>query len=42
MRTFLLTLSAIAAFQAAAPAEAQTYDPNYPVCLQIYNSMVDY
>jgi len=27
---------------AAAPAQAQTYDPNYPVCLQVYESMVHY
>ena len=26
----------------ATPAAAQTYDPKYPVCLQIYQSMVDY
>jgi len=26
----------------ATPAAAQTYDPRYPVCLQIYQSMVDY
>ena len=26
----------------ATPAQAQTYDPKYPVCLQIYQSMVDY
>ncbi len=26
----------------AAPARAQTYDPNYPVCLQVYRSMVDF
>jgi hypothetical protein len=26
----------------AAPAHAQMYDPNYPVCLQVYQSMVDY
>jgi hypothetical protein len=25
-----------------APARAQTYDPNYPVCLQVYNGLVDY
>jgi hypothetical protein len=24
------------AFLAGAPAQAQTYDPNYPVCLQVY------
>jgi uncharacterized protein DUF3551 len=27
----------------ATPAQAQTYDPNYPVCLQVFTgSMVDY
>jgi hypothetical protein len=26
----------------ARPARAQTYDPSYPVCLQVYQSMVDY
>jgi Protein of unknown function (DUF3551) len=32
-----------AAVTLAAPARAQTYDPNYPVCLQVYQgSMVDY
>ncbi len=36
MRTALLTLMAIAALQAAAPAHAQTYDPHYPVCMHIY------
>lgn len=30
------------AIMLAAPARAQTYDPNYPVCLQIYRSMVDF
>ncbi|MCW5703841.1 MAG: DUF3551 domain-containing protein [Bradyrhizobium sp.] len=25
-----------------APAHAQTYDPKYPVCLQVYQSMVDF
>lgn len=24
------------------PARAQTYDPNYPVCLQVYQSIIDY
>jgi hypothetical protein len=27
---------------AAAPARAQTYDPAYPVCLQIYQGYTDY
>jgi hypothetical protein len=31
-----------AAIALLAPARAQTYDPNYPVCLQVYQSMVDY
>ncbi len=26
----------------AAPARAQTYDPSYPVCLQVYQGFVDY
>lgn len=26
----------------AAPAQAQTYDPKYPVCLQVYQSFKDY
>jgi len=25
-----------------APASAQTYDPAYPVCLQVYQGFVDY
>jgi hypothetical protein len=32
----------VIAVSASAPARAQTYDPNYPVCLQVYQSMVDY
>jgi hypothetical protein len=31
-----------AAIALPAPAQAQTYDPNYPVCLQVYQGMVDY
>jgi uncharacterized protein DUF3551 len=26
----------------SAPAKAQTYDPAYPVCLQVYQGFVDY
>jgi hypothetical protein len=26
----------------SAPARAQTYDPSYPVCLQIYQSIADF
>lgn len=36
MRRPFLTLMAIAALQAVAPAQAQTYDPRYPVCMHIY------
>ena len=31
-----------ASLASTAPALAQTYDPAYPVCLQIYQSYVDY
>ena len=36
-----LTLCSAMLFS-AAPARAQTYDPRYPVCLQVYQSMVDF
>jgi Protein of unknown function (DUF3551) len=26
----------------AAPAHAQTYDPRFPFCVQVYQSFVDY
>jgi Protein of unknown function (DUF3551) len=26
----------IGAILAAAPAQAQTYDPNFPICMQVY------
>jgi hypothetical protein len=39
--TVALVISA-AAVSISAPAQAQTCDPNYPVCLQVYQSMVDY
>lgn len=39
----ILTILVAGAVYATAPAQAQTYDPNYPVCLQVYTgSMVDY
>ena len=41
MRVPILAILALVAIY-AAPAQAQTYDPNYPVCLQVYQSMVDY
>jgi hypothetical protein len=33
MRIPILAMAAMAATQ---PAQAQTYDPNYPVCLRVY------
>lgn len=36
MRFAVLALTAIGTFWLAAPARAQTYDPDYPVCMHIY------
>jgi hypothetical protein len=35
MRISALAILATAAFLATAPARAQTYNPDYPVCLQV-------
>ena len=42
MRIPALLILAIAAVLTATPASAQTYDPRYPVCLQVYQGFVDY
>jgi len=42
MRILALAIVTIAAVSVAPSARAQTYDPAYPVCLQIYQGMVDY
>jgi len=42
MRFPVFAILVIAAVPLAAPARAQTYDPNYPICLQIYDDMVHY
>jgi Protein of unknown function (DUF3551) len=42
MRVLVLAILAFGAVHAATPAQAQTYDPDYPVCLQIYDDMVHY
>ena len=42
MRFLVLPILAVGAVYAAAPLQAQTYDPNYPICLQIYDDMVHY
>jgi hypothetical protein len=41
-RFLALAILAIAPASLAGQAQAQTYDPNYPVCLQIYEGMVHY
>ena len=42
MRILALTVLAIGAVSAAAPAQAQTYDPSYPVCLHVWGRGADY
>jgi Protein of unknown function (DUF3551) len=42
MRIPALAILTVATFLTATPALAQTYDPKYPVCLQIYRGMTDY
>ena len=42
MRIPILAILAIAAASAASPAQAQTYDPNYPVCLHVYGRISYY
>jgi hypothetical protein len=36
MRKTVLAILAFAAVAGSAPARAQSYDPNYPVCLRVY------
>jgi Protein of unknown function (DUF3551) len=36
MRILVLAILAIAAASVAEPVRAQTYDPNFPVCLQLF------
>ena len=36
-RALSLVIPAIGLVSAVGPARAQTYDPNYPVCLQVYD-----
>jgi hypothetical protein len=39
MRSAWLTLVATGLLLASAPARGQTYDPSYPVCMQIYGQV---
>ena len=38
MRVLACTILTTATVLVAVPARAQTYDPNYPVCLQTYST----
>jgi hypothetical protein len=42
MRIPALMILAIVTASATPSARAQTYDPSYPVCLQVYQGYVDY
>jgi len=42
MRVLALAILTMATASAAPSARAQTYDPAYPVCLQIYQGFTDY
>ena len=42
MRIPALAILTIAAVSAAPSARAQTYDPKYPVCLQVFTGGHDY
>ncbi|WP_029584357.1 DUF3551 domain-containing protein [Bradyrhizobium sp. URHD0069] len=42
MRILALVILTIATLSAAPSARAQTYDPKYPVCLQVYQSWRDF
>jgi Protein of unknown function (DUF3551) len=42
MRIPALAILAMATVFAAPSARAQTYDPAYPVCLQVYQGFTDY
>jgi hypothetical protein len=42
MRIPALAMLMVATILTAVPARAQTYDPAYPVCLQIYQGLNDY
>src|SRR5665811_1073559 len=42
MRILALAILTMAMASAAPSARAQTYDPKYPVCLQVYQGWNDY
>ena len=42
MRTMACSLLLLGLALAASPVRAQTYDPNYPICLQAYGITGNY
>ena len=42
MRTMVLAILVLSAVAASEPAGAQTYAPNYPVCLHVYGPVTYY
>jgi Protein of unknown function (DUF3551) len=42
MRSLALAILAIGVAAIATPSRAQTYDPAFPVCLQVYQGYVDF
>jgi hypothetical protein len=42
MRTLAWSILAVGTILAASPGQAQTYDPAYPVCLQIYDDIAHF
>jgi hypothetical protein len=42
MRIPALAILAVGMVFASAPAQAQTYDPSYPVCLHVYGPITYY
>jgi Protein of unknown function (DUF3551) len=42
MRSLALAVMAIGTVSLAGPAAAQTYDPDYPVCLHVYGPATYY
>jgi hypothetical protein len=42
MRVLALAILAIGAVSAAGPAQAQTFDPNVPVCMHVYGDPTYY
>ena len=42
MRRAVSLVAVTVAMLATSPARAQTYDPSYPICLQVFGVMGDY